>query len=244
MSRHAWIFFAVLLAGVFAIIVTAMQRNAPVRSPAPADPMQLQVYNVPPARAEDIRDALSGALSMPVDDAPLGKVSLSGGNQLMVLAPGRIHSGVRSAIESIGGPEAARPAIVPVRLEVWLVDAQPGRAADDPALAPIAEALQSTRTHLGEVGFVRYDALSMVGSTRGDSIDMRSGRGTRVGARLRGIDGGVYGQIEIGGDAHAMKTATELPFGQTLVLAELASETAGGAMRLYVVRASAPNAAP
>src|SRR5205085_10383088 len=128
--------------------------------PALDNPQVLRVYPVPAARAQDIRTALSATLDNGAGKvAPLGRVMLSGTNQLVVLAPLSTQDSIAKAIERLGGegtdPNGGKPGAAPtgVRLSVWIVDASAAGGSDDAALAPLADALAAARTAIGATSF-------------------------------------------------------------------------------------------
>jgi hypothetical protein len=236
-----------LILVIGALVFGALIVNAPDRRlfvPELDNPMVMRVYDVPPERAQDVRVALATALQTGGDTVPsLGRVTLSGTNQIVVLAPLSTQSTIAAAIEKLGGGTSAAPnGGGSVRLSTWLVDALPGAGPDDPATAPIADALGAARATLGEVHFRVHDAVAMTGLPNGGRMQAFSGRRTAVEAHLRPIAGGVQVELKVGGDQPgSLETTAALAFQQTLVLAQLAraesGDSAPGAMRLFVVRA-------
>ena len=243
MNRTSILITLILVAGALALAVLVTGANdRRLFVPELDNPMLMRVYDVPPERAQDIRVALAAALDTGAGKAPsLGRVTLSGTNQIVVLAPMSTQSTIAAAIEKLGGAKSGSADGGSVRLSTWLVDALPGAGADDPAAAPIADALAAARATLGEVHFRVHDAVSMTGLPNGGRMKGFSGRLTAVEAHLRPINGGVQAELMIGGDQPGnLETTAALAFRQTLVLAQLAraeSGDASGAMRLYVVRA-------
>ncbi len=245
MERSTAIVVGILVAGVFAIILTAMRGDILPRSnfvPELDNPMVMRVYDVPPERAQDIRSALSATLDTGNEStSSLGRVTLSGTNQVLVLAPVITQATIAEAVKKLGGGGAVSN--VPgatVRLEVWLVDAISGPGTDDAALAPIQEALQSARINLGAVRFRVHDALILAAMPNGGRASAVSGLQTRVEAQLRPIDKGVQVELQIVGvNSAQLESTASLKYDQTMVLAQLAAGSAADApLRLYVLRAT------
>ena len=239
------VFGAIVLAAMFA----DMWYSRRGFEPALDNPQVLRVYPVPTARAQDIRTALAATLDNGAGkSAPLGRVMLSGTNQLVVLAPLATQESIAKAIDRLGGdgfdPNQARAATAPagVRIGVWIVDATGASGDDDEALAPLADALAATRSALGETSFRLHDTLAVSTIPNGGSAQLTSGLGTRIGANLRPANGGVQAELDIAGEGPGrIATMTTLPFGQYVVLAQIAlpgeSGATGDGARLYVVRA-------
>jgi hypothetical protein len=188
--------------------------------------------------------ALSAALSTGNDKtASLGRVTLSGTNQVLVLAPAITQATIADAVKKLGGGSAIpNIAGATVQLEVWMVNAVTGdgTAADDPQLAPIQKALQAVRANLGEVSFKVHDTLMLAAMPNGGRASARSARQNAVEAHLRPIAQGVQVEIVIGGGGpeHLESTAS-LKFGEVIVLAQLTgAEGLGAPTRLYVLRAT------
>ncbi len=208
------------------------------------NPMVMRVYDVPAERAQDIRVALSAVLSTGTEKTPsLGRATLSGTNQIVVLAPLSTQSTIAAAVEKLGGGKSAAVyGSGSVRLSLWLVDAIPGAGSDDRATGAIAAALAEARSTMGEVHFEVHDAVTLTGLPNGGRMEAFSGRRTSVKAELRPIAGGVQGELEIGGgEPGNVKLGVSLKFQQTLVLAELArhddGDTRPGTRRIFVVQA-------
>jgi hypothetical protein len=246
-----------LILVIGAIVLVAMVLAATERSPLGTrpdyvpewdNPTVLRVYDVPTERAQDIRTALSSAMSAGTpEDKSHGRVTLSGTNQLVVLAPLQTQASVEKAVAKLGGgkPAAGAAAEGSVRLTVWLVDAVDGAGADDALLADLAPALEAARGALGAVRFRLHDGVAVSTIPNGSEAKVVSGRGTQARAHLRPIGGGVQAELFITGvGPGSIETTTALPFGQTIVLARLAAPAAGGRApegteptRLYIVRA-------
>jgi hypothetical protein len=235
------VFGAIILMSMF----YALNRDGQMGYEAERDnPVVLRVYPVPTERAQDIRTALAGTLDNAGGKAPpLGRVMLSGTNQLVVLAPLATHASIDNAIAKLGGGTKAVAADAPagVRLDFWILDAVPGATADDAALAPLAPALGAVRASVGGHFFRVHDTLAISTIPNGGMAEVASGLGTRASAHLRPIAQGVQVDLEVSGAGPGrISTTTALPFGQYVVLAQIATSAEGGAPgtpRLYVVRA-------
>lgn len=245
MERSTAVVAGVALAGVFAIILVAMQRNQLPRAPYIAEldnPLVMRVYDVPAERAQDIRSALSVALDNgTAAHASLGRVTLSGTNQVLVLAPVLTQGTIADAVQKLGGGAVvANVAASTVRLELWLVDTDSSAGADDAALQPIQQALDAARPSLGMVRFRMHDQLTLAAMPNGGLASARSGRLTEVDAHLRPISTGIQVELKVAaGDLARLESTTSLKLGETMVLAQLsAGGDAASATRLYVLRAT------
>lgn len=245
MERSTAVVAGVALAGVFAIILVAMQRNDPARDPYIAEldnPMVMRVYDVPPERAQDIRSALSTALDNGnAAHAPLGRVTLSGTNQVLVLAPVLTQGTISEAVQKLGGgTSVANGPGSTVRLELWLVDADASSGSDDAALTPIRAALDAARSTLGAVRFRIHDQVTLSALPNGGLASALSGRRTEVEAHMRPISEGVQVELRVNAAGLArLESTSSLKLGETMVLAQLSngSDAAAGT-RLYVLRAT------
>jgi hypothetical protein len=247
MERSTAIVVGIIIAGIFAIILFTMRQDVAPHSRFVSEldnPMVMRVYDVPPERAQDIRMALSAALSTGNEKtASLGRVTLSGTNQVLVLAPAITQATIADAVKKLGGGSAIpNIAGATVQLEVWMVNAVTGHgaAADDPKLAPIQNALQAARVNLGEVSFKAHDTLILAAMPNGGRASASSGLRNTVEAHLRPIDQGVQVEIRIAGAGpEQLESTASLKFGEVIVLAQLTgAEDSGAPTRLYVLRAT------
>jgi hypothetical protein len=229
---------------VLMVLYYALRHDSPLPYQQELDnPQVLRVYAVPAERAQDIRTALAATLDNAGGKAPpLGRVMLSGTNQLVVLAPLATHASIDNAIAKLGGGTnaAANDAPAGVRLDFWILDAAPGATADDAALAPLAATLGTVRASVGGHYFRVHDTLSVSTIPNGGMAEVASGLGTRASAHLRPMAQGVQVDLEVSGSGPGrISTTTALPFGHYVVLAQIAAGDGGatGGLRLYVVRA-------
>ena len=235
-----FVFGAIVLAAMFSDMWYSRRGTEPNSLD---NPQVLRVYAVPTERAQDIRTALAATLDNGgAKTAPLGRVMLSGTNQLVVLAPLSTQESIRRAILELAGEgpaeQAATQVSQAVRLDVWVVDVAAGEPGDEAALAPLAEALAAAKPTIGAGPFRLADSLVVSTIPNGGNAHVESGRGTRVGASLRPAAGGLLAEIDITGDGPGhINTTTKLPFGKFVVLAQVAAPGDGGAPRLYIVRA-------
>jgi hypothetical protein len=164
----------------------------------------------------------------------------------VVLAPTRVQHSIAKAIETLGGgAPAAAASVAPVRLRLWLVDALPGEAPLAADLAVVAEALDAARPALGAVRFTLADAFALQLNPDGSSANAGSGRGNRIQVVLRAAPNGVQARLDVLSENSAsLETSTLLPFGKTLVLAELSAAPTPNhtPTRLILVRAEAVDA--
>lgn len=236
-----FVFGAIVLAAMFSDMWYSRRGTEPNSLD---NPQVLRVYAVPTERAQDIRTALAATLDNGGGkSAPLGRVMLSGTNQLVVLAPLSTQASIAKAIEELGGGDRDAPAATPagVRLAVWTIDASGAAGNDDAALAPLADALAAARAAVGEKSFRLYDTFEVSTTPNGGNAQLTSGRGTLVRMDLRPASGGVQAEIEIqtADGPGRIQTTTVLPFGQFVVLAQIAAPGEGRGPRVYVVRADA-----
>lgn len=226
MDRDYWTFLTVCAIGGLVLSLVAVWQGERHTTAEPTEPMLLQVHHVPPVRAGDIRIALEKSLSMGDGQLPLGRVSTTGlEGQLLVLAPESVQEDIEQAIVALGGsagPGAPDSGDTTIEFDLWLIDAIPGESADDPALAPIAAALDGARKALGAVRFERRDALSVATRTGSGNFNARTAGGFSVGGAVQPRDGGVIAELMLVNPT--MSTTLNLRFNEPLVLARIAGE--------------------
>ncbi len=195
-------------------------------------PSTLRVYTVPADRAQEIYNALRGALGKN------GSVSLALPDQLIVVAPQTLQTSVAENLGDLmkAAPPAADPG--PVRLQVWVVDVA-DTATVDPRLKPVETALNALRESLVAPGFVLFAQSAITGDV-GERAPGQTARDGRVAleARMSPVADGVRANIEVVAGRLQLATQTRLNFGETVVLAQAMPEDAGGSrVRLVIVRA-------
>lgn len=230
----------------------------------------MRVYEVPPDRASALVYSLNQALfagPRPDGDssqAALGKVSLGGHGQLIVVADASLHPSIERSLQAIMAATPAGGAAEPqLRLRFWSVDFLAGGGSDAPALRSLKPALDELRSAAGQGHFALRDHLESV-----SAVDPGRQRGVRrhwdsvrVGAEGEVVEQALGYTIEKADGAYQLAlefndrnfppskhgavdrkttTSTSLVLGQTLVLASQpfvspAPSTESG-MRYYIIR--------
>jgi len=147
---------------VLLIAVVSLAGCGAAESGSAAAKLELRVYPVPAESTERLRNALEGVLASD-DKSHIARVSTPMPGQLLVLAPIDLQGSIAAALKALS-PERKAEVTPPaqLRLQLWTVDAFSGAAADDPAVASIAPALEATRKILGTVYFALRDSTSVV----------------------------------------------------------------------------------
>ncbi|MEM9304559.1 MAG: hypothetical protein AAGE01_20775 [Pseudomonadota bacterium] len=203
------------------------------------DPFLMQTYAVPAEAADEISRSIAFLLGG--GDQSIGRATVIGTDRIAIAAPASAHTGVRQLIEAaIEGGSEAPPRI---RVEYWLIDAEPGAPDGLPAtLAELEPALEAIVTSLGPMAFDRIDyAQHILQSGSRAEVDGRVlqgnvnavARGDRIVADFRLL--AVWGQ----GAPQPLSTRVDLQDGELLVLA-VASDTREEAtgFSAFVVRAT------
>jgi hypothetical protein len=225
-------------------IVLVLSLAACDRMSAPGgEPLELRQYTVPAEKTSAIVNTLNGAMTGTEHQPGIGRASSDVEGMVVVLAPARIHDSIEKTIASLGGTDA-NAARGSVRMDYWVVSALPGPGTDDVSLAPVKAALDAARPALGEVHFVTFGQASLVSATQPQASASTRGSLT-ISQKIRPGTGGVYAQMSI--QRHAptpadenlrLDIAADVPFGQTIVLAQQdAGGDASGVRRLVLVRA-------
>lgn len=232
MNRNFWTFIAVCAAGAFALVLLTTWRTAPQAGIVAAPTMALRVHDVPPARVDDIKEALSVILSMGDGQPPLGRVTKGSQGQLLVLAPESVQTDVARTLASLGGSTSKSFPVETVVFDLWFVDAIAGAGADDTTLAPIAAALDAARPALGKVVFRREDAVSTMVRADDSVVTVRTEKGLGGDVFLRSVDGGV-GALIILSDP-GFRTSLDLRFEEVAIISRMTRKD--GSTRLLVAR--------
>jgi hypothetical protein len=208
-----------LIAGS-ALLLVLVACHAPATGNTSAA-MQLKVYNVPPAKTDEVNKALSSALR---DKA---SVSTAGPGKLLVYAPRDAQASIGKAMESLDNAAEKQAAPVQVGVHFWVVDGQSGAGSDDPALKDLVGSLSSLRQTVGPLHFHLDQAAALVGTssengslvtadgpyTRSFYFHIETIAGNTARLRLRYEDNGRHGLGKL--DTHIDAT-----FGQYIVLAQ------------------------
>ena len=183
----------------------------------------LRVYNVPKGYGEMLAEELQRLLI--VVDKPVGKVRQMPGDQLMVLAPASVHSGVESLLASLEKmPPAPNPHNQDVESQYWFVVATPGNAADGEGLSAIKDTLAQIEAKQGPMSFKLLDQMTVRSS---------DGRESRIQSKHARITQRLFpasNQQTLGAlvilmhDRQLLETEIHVKAGQTLVLGQILYE--------------------
>lgn len=124
-------------------------------------PMELKVYDVPAAQSEQLRHALTAAMTTKAS------VSVAAPGRLLVYAPQATQASIGEAITELGKAETKQVAPMQVDVHFWVIDGQSGAGDDDPALKGLAGSLASLRQTMGPLHFRLDQAAALVGTSNG-----------------------------------------------------------------------------
>jgi hypothetical protein len=210
----------------------------------------LQQYAVPADRTNAVVGTLNGVLLGNQSQPGIGRASSRVDGQVVVLAPARMQASIGKTIASLASAEAQPSSTGSVRVEYWLVDALPGAGESEGMLAPVQPALDAARPALGEVRFRLVESVSLLSATSRNASAETLARTVNIRHQLTPAQGGVFASIHIDPNAHnpdisriELRVSAELPFGQTLLLAQQDAPGNDGVRRLVLVRAQ-PASAP
>jgi len=161
------------------IAATALLALAACHAPDHAQPkqsaasMELKIYAVSPAQTFHLAGALGNALG--------GKVTVTSPapGKLLVYAAPEMQASIGKAIAALGQSSATPSPATQVELHLWVVDGEAGDGTDDPALKPLASALDGVRQSMGPLHFSLDQAVSG-----------RTSAGDHGATILAAIDGG------------------------------------------------------
>ena len=203
----------------------------------------LRSYEVPQDIAQEVRDALSSALSAPGKDSDrLGTVIVAPGGQLIVTATPEVQLGVNKIIKDITSREL--PPTPSIAYDLWIVTgtpvAGPARGSElPPELGPAVESLRKAR---GDLKFSLLEHLSTSSRPGREDSSVGGAHATvRVESKLQnGTDGKprIVAQIQIGGQEKfipgqpsvqpfALKSQVTLVPGEFLVVGQSLSRLQG-----------------
>jgi hypothetical protein len=212
------------------VVLVGVARLAWVESRRTEGPI-LRNYEVPQDIAQEVRDALSGALSaMSKDGDRIGTVIVAPSGQLIVTASPEVQLGVHKIIEDIKARKL--PPTPTVSYDVWIVTGTPvsGASRDGKVPAELAPAIDSLRKARGDLKFGLLEHLSTSSRSGREKSSVAGAKAqVTVESRLQtGVDGKarVAAEIEITGHAPFVPgRPQETPFGLrsqvTLVPGEL-----------------------
>jgi hypothetical protein len=121
-----------------------------------SQPMELRIYDVPPAQTESLRQALTVALT------PGGQAAVTSPapGKLLIYAPDSSQDSIAAALSSLASSKKGEPTAASLNLRFWIVDAIRGDGVDDPALGVLDDALKSWRASMGSAHFKLVEATS------------------------------------------------------------------------------------
>jgi hypothetical protein len=211
---------------------------------ARTDPrMELKVYDVPPQRTNDLRNALSATVASKSIHA-----TIAAPGKLLVYAPRHAQASIGSVIAELARAPADDTAPAGLQVHFWIVDALPGAGADDPALDPLAATLETLRKSRGPLHFTLDEAVTAAatldregfidtGKKRLFQFTARPGQADAVNLSVKYSDDGSRG-------IRQLNTTVAMTPAQYVVLAQAPDGAASGhgTMRLLVVRVDRPAA--
>jgi len=181
--------------------------------------MEMKVYTVPAAQTGRLAAALGGALG--------GRASVSdpAPGKLLVYAPRDAQASIATALDRLAKAPGSEAIHTQVNLRFWVVDAQPGAAADDPALKPLSATLDTLRRTMGPMHFrLDQEAASLAASNQSGMISTRTATGPRsfgfaVGAAdAHGVSLSLNYEDPGRSGLRQLKTEVGARFGEYLVL--------------------------
>jgi hypothetical protein len=257
MPRHFWISASIaLLVAAFALLGMALSRMALVdeaRAPSSASGLafqhQIVTYNVPPARAGQIQDALHMVLQGAEGVPSSGRAELASPGQLVVSAPPRMQASIRQAIDELAGDESGHAASSrgPVAVEMWLVEAATAPAPDESLLAPAKVALEEARARFGHRHYRLVDRGMIVSSPPEQS--MVTGSRSTFSLRLsaddgQAVDASINVRLMEQGRVSQLASVLQLPADQWQLVGLLPNSGGDTPERLLLMRQTATRAPP
>jgi hypothetical protein len=241
------VWFAIGVAAVIAVSLFLLHRE----SGPSTQSLIIRSYPVAPEIAGEMSSAIGNAI------LPQGRVSLSTGGRLLVVAPESLQRGVQAILQEVA---TKKPAPSPaIHFELWAVSAAPGTAArpdEGPGLSEIAPALGELQKAREAMHFTLLEKLALQ-VRAGDNNTLI--QGVRVGFQISPTvrydakgDPVIAARIDVqqvlngifGGQPGSLRAAVELRPGQLLVIGQssLPPSSAGAptpqSQLYYIVRAS------
>ncbi|HRQ66335.1 MAG TPA: hypothetical protein PKZ76_15975 [Xanthomonadaceae bacterium] len=187
--------------------------------------MVMHVYDVPPDRAEEIRNSLRVVLfSSSERRTPIGHASVPIPGQLVVLAPATLHASIESTVRALGEQGTVAVEATPpgrVRLEAWLATPA-GSEVDDPRLAAVLPALDAVRPTFGDVRFALVSRAFSLARDDGGRVSLMGGA-FNGDASLRPAPDGVHASLSLqvwsGRGTRQFRSDVELPDGKPQIIA-------------------------
>lgn len=182
-------------------------------------PMELKIYDVPPAKTDVLRAALSEVL-----EPDKAKVSMPAPGKLMVYAARGAQPSIEQALSVLSKSSPENQINEHLQVRFWIVDSIPGDGADDSALKELAAPLGSLRQSLGSVHFIldeqsasavdeNRDAMLSTGHARRFNFFARPADDHDIELRIEYID-------ETRQGINQLKTTVSVQPGQYTVLAQ------------------------
>lgn len=163
-----------------------------------SEPMNLRIYDVPPAQT----DALAQSLAMALSPGGRAAVTTPAPGKLLIYAPESAQNSIAGALSSLADSKKDASAPSSLNLRFWIVDALQGDGADDATLNTLGDVLKAWRTSMGQAHFklVEATAASVREGGQGEIVtDYRFAYNTSAPAS---------GDIAIQLDIHNMQTTS------------------------------------
>ena len=163
-----------------------------------SEPMNLRIYDVPPAQT----DALAQSLAMALSPGGRAAVTTPAPGKLLIYAPEAAQNSIAGALSSLADSKKDASAPSSLNLRFWIVDALQGDGADDATLNTLGDVLKAWRTSMGQAHFklVEATAASVREGGQGEIVtDYRFAYNTSAPAS---------GDIAIQLDIHNMQTTS------------------------------------
>ncbi len=217
--KHA---FRLIVATSLLVVLAACSASGNDHGDSGAAAMTLKIYAVPPAQTEQLRQSLGNALGKTAN------VTVPAPGKLLIYAPAGAQASISAAISNLGESGTAEAAPAQVDLHFWVVDAQTGTGVDDPALKPLASALDAVRKNMGPLHFKLDQAVAAItsvghdgslktaaegGYPRGFGFEVNTAHDNTINLQLSYADDGFSGLAQF-------ETRIDVQSGHYVVLAQ------------------------
>lgn len=172
-------------------------------------------YQVPPARAEEIKSALNRVFWVKNDESA-GAAQVFGSGLMLVRAPMGIQTGVASLIDQLTAEKQTKR--TSVRMDYWLVVGSEEKTSNATSLPSIQKALEGISEVDGARNYRVIEHLSS-NSNSGQEIEIQGSR-SKVKTQVNNRDDGYTLRLEYQSDLGKVKTDTQLNAGEFLVLGQ------------------------
>lgn len=185
----------------------------------------LRTYDVPNNGAQRLRGTLKDLLWFGNESKDanrfVGRADVGPDGRLIVLAPERIHEGVKAIVGNMAASPAKEPSTV--RLDYWVVRGGPGDGELPANLKEVAAALTEVKKNDGAMTFDLVEKLS-VGSLPNETGSLH-GRDTRVRQFTNVVDGNVIADVDLERFGQKLQTRVRIKPGIIAVLASAGMTT-------------------